>query len=31
MLIFLEQHQANEFENVIEHYALREDGDEAGA
>ena len=31
MLIFLEQHQANEFKNVIEHYALREDGDEAGA
>jgi hypothetical protein len=31
MLVFLEQHQANEFKNVIEHYALREDGDEAGA
>lgn len=31
MLIFLEQHQANEFKNVIEYYALREDGDEAGA
>tara|TARA_B100000700_G_scaffold35957_1_gene35100 strand:- start:2704 stop:4281 length:1578 start_codon:yes stop_codon:yes gene_type:complete len=31
MLIFLEQHQASEFKNVIEHYALRENGDEAGA
>ena len=31
MLVFLEQRQANEFKNVIEHYALREDGDEAGA
>jgi hypothetical protein len=31
MLIFLEQHQSNEFKAVIEHYALREDGDEAGA
>ena len=31
MLVFLEQHQANEFKNIIEHYALRENGDEAGA
>ncbi|GEA04153.1 hypothetical protein KUL17_30500 [Alteromonas sp. KUL17] len=31
MLIFLEQYQANEFKAIIEHYALREDGDEAGA
>ncbi len=31
MLVFLEQHQSNEFKAVIEHYALREDGDEAGA
>ncbi|MED5236792.1 replication endonuclease [Alteromonas macleodii] len=31
MPVFLEQHQSNEFKAVIEHYALREDGDEAGA
>jgi len=31
MLVFLERQQSNEFKAVIEHYALREDGDEAGA
>ena len=31
MLVLIEHHQSNEFKAVIEHYALREDGDEAGA
>ncbi len=31
MLIFVQQEQAEQFKAIIEHYALREDGDEAGA
>ena len=31
MLIFVQQEQAEQFKVIIEHYALREDGDEAGA
>jgi hypothetical protein len=31
MLIFVQQEQAQQFKAIIEHYALREDGDEAGA
>ena len=31
MLIFVQQEQAEKFKAIIEHYALREDGDEAGA
>lgn len=31
MLIFVPQEQTEQFKAIIEHYALREDGDEAGA
>lgn len=31
MLIFVQQEHAEQFKAIIEHYALREDGDEAGA
>ncbi|AMJ92914.1 replication protein A [Alteromonas stellipolaris] len=31
MLIFVQQEQAEQFKAIIEHYALRDDGDEAGA